>query len=135
MHISRGILCAPASCAWQSLHCRSALIQAEGCADFPEDATTSHGKENQAAEPLTASTMMMKFKKQSILSRINVSSFQSSTKLEALREEINGMLMRDPAAKCIVFSQFTSMLDLIHFRLNQVRTHLLRFRSRLISAC
>ena len=31
------------------------------------------------------------------------------------------MLARDPSAKAIVFSQFTSMLDLIAFRLQQVR--------------
>lgn len=63
---------------------------------------------------------MTKFKKQSILSRINTSSFQSSTKLEALREEVHNMLHYDPSAKCIVFSQFTSMLDLVQYRLSQV---------------
>ncbi len=31
------------------------------------------------------------------------------------------MLARDPAAKALVFSQFTSMLDLVAFRLNQAR--------------
>lgn len=31
------------------------------------------------------------------------------------------MLRRDPSAKAIVFSQFTSMLDLVAFRLEQVR--------------
>lgn len=30
------------------------------------------------------------------------------------------MLARDPAAKALGFSQFTSMLDLIHYRLQQV---------------
>lgn len=61
------------------------------------------------------------FKKRSILSRINTKAFQSSTKLEALNEAIQRMLVADPSAKCIVFSQFTSMLDLAHFRLQQVR--------------
>lgn len=61
-------------------------------------------------------------KKKSILHRISaVTDFQSSTKIEALREELHNMLARDPAAKAIVFSQFTSMLDLIYFRLTQVR--------------
>jgi SNF2 family DNA or RNA helicase len=60
-------------------------------------------------------------KKNSILHRISaVQEFQSSTKIEALREELHSMLARDPAAKAIVFSQFTSMLDLIYFRLTQV---------------
>jgi SNF2 family DNA or RNA helicase len=36
------------------------------------------------------------------------------------REEIYLMLQRDPAAKAIIFSQFTSMLDLIGFALQKV---------------
>lgn len=48
------------------------------------------------------------------------SRFQSSTKIEALREELELMRRRDPSAKAIVFSQFTSMLELIGFRLEQV---------------
>lgn len=48
------------------------------------------------------------------------SRFQSSTKIEALREELDVMRRRDPGAKAIVFSQFTSMLELIGFRLEQV---------------
>lgn len=58
-------------------------------------------------------------KKSSILSRIDTSSFQSSTKVEAVREEIYRMKGRDPAAKVIIFSQFTSMLDILHYRLTQ----------------
>lgn len=30
------------------------------------------------------------------------------------------MMASDPSAKAIVFSQFTSMLDLVHYRLEQV---------------
>lgn len=62
-----------------------------------------------------------KFKKRSIMNRINTRAFQSSTKLEALNEAIQRMLAADPSAKCIVFSQFTSMLDLAQYRLQQVR--------------
>ena len=57
--------------------------------------------------------------KSGILSRIDLSSFQSSTKIEALREELDAMIAADPSAKAIVFSQFTSMLDLVGYRLNQ----------------
>jgi len=60
-------------------------------------------------------------KKSSILSRIKTTDFQSSTKIEALREEVHKMLQADPSAKAIVFSQFTSMLDLVSFRLEQVQ--------------
>lgn len=61
-------------------------------------------------------------KKSSILSRIKTTDFQSSTKIEALREEVHKMLQADPSAKAIVFSQFTSMLDLVSFRLEQVQS-------------
>ena len=60
-------------------------------------------------------------KKSSILNRMKLAGFQSSTKIEALREELALMLARDPSAKALVFSQFTSMLDLIYYRLQQVR--------------
>ena len=62
-------------------------------------------------------------KKSSILSRIKTTDFQSSTKIEALREEVHKMLQADPSAKAIVFSQFTSMLDLVSFRLEQVQLY------------
>ncbi len=39
---------------------------------------------------------------------------------QALREELQRMTSSDPSAKAIVFSQFTSMLDLVHYRLEQV---------------
>eukprot|EP00899_Mesostigma_viride_P021630 jgi/Mesvir1/29469/Mv23041-RA.3 len=54
-----------------------------------------------------------------ILQRFDTSQFKTSTKIEALREEIMDMRARDCASKCIVFSQFTSMLALIQFRLEQ----------------
>eukprot|EP00250_Pteridium_aquilinum_P002311 c12509_g1_i2 orf=41-2893(+) len=59
------------------------------------------------------------YKCSSILSRIDLGQFKTSTKIEALREEIDEMLQRDCTAKAIVFSQFTSFLDLIGFRLEK----------------
>jgi DNA repair protein RAD16 len=55
---------------------------------------------------------------------VRADAFQSSTKLEALREEVARMRAADPGAKAVGFSQFTSMLDLAAFRLHQcgVRT-------------
>ncbi len=43
--------------------------------------------------------------RKSILHRIQLENFQSSTKLEALLEELHVMQARDPSAKAIVFSQ------------------------------
>lgn len=56
-------------------------------------------------------------RRKNILSRIDLGNFKSSTKIEALREELANMLRADPSAKALVFSQFTSMLELIQFRL------------------
>ena len=53
----------------------------------------------------------------SILSRLDLASFQSSTKLEALRQELHAMLADDPSAKCLIFTQFAGMLDLIEYTL------------------
>ncbi|KAF5726453.1 Helicase protein with RING/U-box domain isoform 1 [Tripterygium wilfordii] len=59
------------------------------------------------------------FKSSSILNRIRLEDFQTSTKIEALREEIRLMVERDGSAKGIVFSQFTSFLDLINYSLHK----------------
>ncbi|XP_063941814.1 ATP-dependent helicase rhp16 [Daucus carota subsp. sativus] len=59
------------------------------------------------------------FKSSSILNRIRLHDFKTSTKLEALREEIRFMVQRDGTAKGIVFSQFPSFLDLIHYSLQK----------------
>jgi hypothetical protein len=57
-------------------------------------------------------------KKGSLLSKLpQLDDFQSSTKIEALMEEIATMQAHDPSAKGIVFSQFVNMLDLIEHRL------------------
>ena len=53
----------------------------------------------------------------SILRRINLAEFSTSTKLESLVEELYGMRKERPGSKALVFSQFTSMLDLCRWRL------------------
>ncbi|XP_068647111.1 DNA repair protein RAD16 isoform X2 [Aristolochia californica] len=59
------------------------------------------------------------FKRSSILNKICLEDFQTSTKIEALREEIRFMVESDGSAKGIVFSQFTSFLDLINYSLQK----------------
>uniref|UniRef100_M1APR1 DEXH helicase-like repair protein n=1 Tax=Solanum tuberosum TaxID=4113 RepID=M1APR1_SOLTU len=58
------------------------------------------------------------FRSSSILNKIQLDKFKTSTKIEALKEEISDMFERDGSAKGIVFSQFTSFLDLIQYSLN-----------------
>uniref|UniRef100_J3ML97 Uncharacterized protein n=2 Tax=Oryza brachyantha TaxID=4533 RepID=J3ML97_ORYBR len=59
-------------------------------------------------------------KRSGILGRLqNLAAFKTSTKIDALREEIRNMVEHDGSAKGIVFSQFTSFLDLIEFSLQK----------------
>jgi len=54
----------------------------------------------------------------SILRRINLAEFATSTKIEALVQELVQMRQRHPGSKALVFSQFVSMLDLVRWRLH-----------------
>lgn len=60
-----------------------------------------------------------KYRRGLILSRVKASEFQSSTKIELLVNELEVILGEDSKGKSIVFSQFTTMLELIEFRLKQ----------------
>ncbi|MCO5551283.1 hypothetical protein L7F22_004782 [Adiantum nelumboides] len=79
------------------------------------DFTASKSNHNRSHNEITNNG----YKRSSILSRIDLRHFQTSTKIDALREEIDDMLQKDSTAKAIVFSQFTSFLDLIGFRLEK----------------
>lgn len=58
-----------------------------------------------------------KLRSKSILNKIDLNYFQSSTKMEALMQELSLMVENDPGAKAIVFSQFVNMLDLLEYRI------------------
>jgi len=53
----------------------------------------------------------------SIMQRIKTAEFKSSTKIEALLQEIRQMMAADPTSKALVFSQFITFLELIEWRL------------------
>ena len=57
--------------------------------------------------------------RQGILGRIDHSLWHSSTKIEALVEELDGLRRQDCTTKSIVFSQFVNFLDLIAWRLQK----------------
>jgi DNA repair protein RAD16 len=54
----------------------------------------------------------------SILRRINLAEFATSTKIEALVQELVQMRQHRPGSKALVFSQFVNMLDLVRWRLH-----------------
>jgi DNA repair protein RAD16 len=58
-------------------------------------------------------------KKSSIMQRIKSSEFKSSTKIEALMQELKTMIAKDSGSKALVFSQFTSFLEIIEWRMKR----------------
>ncbi|KAK6497778.1 DNA repair protein rad16 [Arthrobotrys musiformis] len=58
-------------------------------------------------------------KKGSIINRIDINNWRSSTKIEALVEELANLRSKTRTIKSIVFSQFTSMLQLVEWRLRK----------------
>eukprot|EP00932_Pfiesteria_piscicida_P019803 SRR837773.6627.p1 GENE.SRR837773.6627~~SRR837773.6627.p1 ORF type:complete len:420 (+),score=78.56 SRR837773.6627:69-1262(+) len=55
----------------------------------------------------------------SILQRIKTSEFKTSTKIEALMQEIQKMQQTNPGSKALVFSQFTRFLELVEWRIKR----------------
>lgn len=58
-------------------------------------------------------------KRNSILNRIDMSKWRSSSKIEALVEELTRLRSKDSSIKSIVFSQWTSFLELVQWRLRR----------------
>ncbi|KAL8105314.1 ATP-dependent helicase rhp16-like [Apium graveolens] len=110
----------PVVSACSHVFCASCLIGAELvlCPTCKEPLTADFGTKKDQGDEETK-TSIKGFKRSSILNRIRLDDFQTSTKIEALREEIRFMVERDGSAKGIVFSQFTSFLDLIHYSLQK----------------
>ncbi|KIO03060.1 hypothetical protein M404DRAFT_15784 [Pisolithus tinctorius Marx 270] len=57
--------------------------------------------------------------RQGILGRLDLDTWQSSSKIEALIEELSNLRLQDATTKSIVFSQFVNFLDLIAYRLQK----------------
>lgn len=110
------------SCA--HVFCKSCLIEFSAslgqisCPTCSKPITVDFSANKDKMDLRTKSTVKG-FRSSSILNRIQLDDFQTSTKIEALREEIRCMIERDGSAKGIVFSQFTSFLDLIHYSLQK----------------
>lgn len=57
--------------------------------------------------------------RQGILGRLDLEKWCSSSKIEALVEELTSLRKQDATTKSIVFSQFVNFLDLIAYRLQK----------------
>ncbi|KAF5320985.1 hypothetical protein D9619_001153 [Psilocybe cf. subviscida] len=64
--------------------------------------------------------------RQGILGRLNLDNWRSSSKIEALVEELSNLRMQDATTKSLVFSQFVNFLDLIAFRLQKAGFNICR---------
>ncbi len=57
--------------------------------------------------------------RQGILGRLDLDKWRSSSKIEALVEELTNLRKQDATTKSLVFSQFVNFLDLIAYRLQK----------------
>jgi SNF2 family DNA or RNA helicase len=64
----------------------------------------------------------------SILQMFKTSEFSSSTKVEAVLDEVEKMRKKSDKSKALIFSQFSAMLELIEFRLKRAGISCLVFR-------
>ena len=55
--------------------------------------------------------------RESILQRVDLSKWRTSTKVEACFKAIEAMRQKNPEAKALVFSQYRTMLDIVEWRL------------------
>ncbi len=86
------------------------------CPDCNEPLTLQLGSNDNSAASSTNNMQNSiwnesKRRRKSILDKIDLRNFQTSTKMEALMEELYRMGEEDVGSKAIVFSQFVNMLD------------------------
>ena len=103
--------------------CRGAFtIDLQACADIEDDSSLkvapalNHGGSDGTGMPSLKE--LQHVATGSILRRINLAEFATSSKIEALTRELVLMRQTSPGSKAIVFSQFVNMLDLIRWRLH-----------------
>jgi len=78
---------------------------------------STEGEEEEATTP--GAVPSSNVKNNSIMQKIKTAEFKSSTKIEALMQEVNGMIAADSTSKALVFSQFTLFLELIEWRMKR----------------
>ncbi|KAJ1936911.1 DNA repair protein rad16, partial [Linderina pennispora] len=69
--------------------------------------------------------------RRSIVNRIDMNNWRSSTKIEALVEELSRHRQANTNIKSLVFSQFVNFLDLIQWRLNRAGFSVCRLDGRM----
>lgn len=82
-------------------------------------ATLTIDLEGEALEPPVQGLNNSHGGRGGIISRIDMDKWRSSSKIEALVEELTQLRSEDKTIKSLVFSQFVNFLDLIAFRLHR----------------
>ncbi|XP_058779648.1 ATP-dependent helicase rhp16-like isoform X4 [Vicia villosa] len=100
----------------ENLSCNAADKQESSTCHEPEEDPVDLTS-NEDVRDQDDKTMIKYSRSSRILRKIDLENFQTSTKLEALREEIRFMIERDGSAKGIVFGRFPPFLDLIYYSL------------------
>jgi DNA repair protein RAD16 len=67
----------------------------------------------------------------SIINQLDLENWRSSTKIEAIVEELTMLKSEDATAKSLVFSQFVSFLDLLHWRLSRAGFNVVKLDGRM----
>ena len=83
-----------------------------------EDAALKISPEEQVQYALPTLRELPHVPMSSILRRISLANFTTSSKIEALVKELTEMRQFRPGSKALVFSQFVNMLDLIRWRIH-----------------
>eukprot|EP00835_Amoeboradix_gromovi_P001306 NODE_57_length_25931_cov_0.351037.p2 type:complete len:742 gc:universal NODE_57_length_25931_cov_0.351037:22830-20605(-) len=108
-------LCAIEYLDFQNVKCPTCFVLLT--IDLEQDAL----EDNEQKEVTQSSKHPTKvgYLKKSIINKIDMKTWRSSTKIEALVEELTHSVNNDHNIKSIVFSQFTNFLDLCQWRLNR----------------
>lgn len=93
-------------------------LQNQVVTDVVDDGTLDVGASASSSSHVPSLKELSHVPSGSILRRINLANFATSTKIEALIQELVSMRKARPGSKALVFSQFVNMLDLIRWRLH-----------------
>jgi len=85
---------------------------------FPKMEAVSVGDASLAGMGMDLKSSLGHIPTNSILKRIDLARFATSSKIEVLVQSLMKMRAESPGSKAIVFSQFVNFLDLVRFRIS-----------------
>ncbi|KAJ1920409.1 DNA repair protein rad16 [Mycoemilia scoparia] len=95
------------------------------------ESSLSNSLASRYGEDASLTTPQTTIYRKSIVNHIDMARWRSSTKIEALVEELSKLRRSDATIKSIVFSQFVNFLDLVQWRLNRTGFSVCRLDGRM----